>query len=92
VPKLVLGENIAQATQFVATGAAQAGITALSLVTGNRAPSLGRYVALPDNLHAPLRQRMVLLAQAGPAATAFYEYLQSSPAKALLRRHGFAVE
>jgi molybdate transport system substrate-binding protein len=92
VPKLVLGENIAQATQFVATGAAQAGITALSLVTGNRAPGLDRYIGLPDNLHAPLRQRMVLLAQAGSAATAFYEYLQSSPAKALLRRHGFAVE
>jgi ABC-type molybdate transport system substrate-binding protein len=32
---------------------------------------------------------MVLLKRAGPAATAFYAYLQSEPAKAILRRHGF---
>jgi molybdate transport system substrate-binding protein len=87
--KLVLGENIAQATQFVATGAAQAGITALALVSGNEAAFTGRYLPLPDTLHAPLRQRMVLLKQAGPAAVAFHQYLQSAPAAAVLRRHGF---
>ena len=36
LPKLVLGENISQATQFVATGAAQAGIPALSLALASR--------------------------------------------------------
>lgn len=90
--KLVLGENIAQATQFVATGSAQAGLTALSLLAGHETAGLGRHLALPDSLHAPLRQRMVLLNRAGPAATALYEYLQSAPAKAVLRRHGFGVE
>ena len=59
--KLVLGENVAQATQFVTTGSAQAGLTALSLLVGNEAAGLGRYLALPGNLHAPLLQRMVLL-------------------------------
>lgn len=90
-PKLVLGENIAQATQFVASGAAQAGLTALSLA---RAPELvkqGRHVALPEHLHAPLRQRMVLTRNAEPAAVTLYDYLQSAAARELFRRYGFAA-
>jgi molybdate transport system substrate-binding protein len=90
--KLVIGDNVAQATQFVASGAAQAGLTALSLVSHDTAQQLGRHLALPASLHAPLHQRMVLLRQAGAAATAFYQYLQSPAARAVLRRHGFAVE
>ena len=90
--KLVLGDNVAQATQFVASGAAQAGLTALPLVNHDAAQHLGRHLALPASLHAPLHQRMVLLRRAGAAATAFYQYLQSPAARAVLRRHGFAVE
>jgi molybdate transport system substrate-binding protein len=90
--KLVLGENVAQATQFVTTGSAQAGLTALSLLVGNEAAGLGRYLALSGSLHGPLLQRMVLLKQASPAAAALYEYLQSGPAKAVLMRHGFGAE
>jgi molybdate transport system substrate-binding protein len=89
--KLVLGESIAQATQFVATGAAQAGITALSTLLQSEAGRTGRFIALPDDVHAPLRQRMVLTKKAGPAATALYAYLQTEAAKAVLRRHGFTA-
>jgi len=88
-PKLVMGENISQATQFVATGAAQAGITALSLALAEEVGSLGKHLVLPEHLHAPLRQRMVLLKNAGPGARAFYDFLQSSAAKAVLARYGF---
>jgi molybdate transport system substrate-binding protein len=90
--KLVLGENVGQATQFVTTGAAQAGITALSLMTDSEAARNSRHIALPDTLHAPLRQRMVLLRPAGSAAAAFYRHLQSPEAKAVLRKHGFMAE
>lgn len=88
-PKLVLGENIAQATQFVATGAAQAGISALSLVLAPEVAQWGRHLVLPDTLHAPLRQRMVLLKAASPAAVKLYAYLQTGAAREVLRRHGF---
>lgn len=87
--KIVLGENMAQATQYVSAGAAQAGITALSLALAPELATRVRYVLLPDDLHAPLRQRMVLLKNAGPAAHAFYEFLQSAPAKAVLMRYGY---
>ncbi len=87
--KIVLGENIAQTTQFISTGAAQAGITALSLALAPELASRVRYVTIADDLHAPVRQRMVLLKTAGPAAKAFYEFLQSPPAKAMLVRFGY---
>lgn len=88
-PKLVLGENVAQAAQFVSTGSAEAGLTALSLLMGRANAPWRGHVAVDSALHAPLRQRMVLRRQAGPAASAFYEYLQAPPARAVLRRHGF---
>jgi len=89
--RLVMGENIAQATQFVTTGAAQAGISALSLARAPQLSSQLRHLLLPDDLHAPLRQRMVLLKAASPQALAFYRYLQSPAATGVLEEYGFAV-
>lgn len=89
-PKLVLGENIAQATQFVTSGAAQAGITALSLALAPQVASSSQHLRLPDSLHEPLHQRMVLLKSANAGAVAFYAYLQSPAARAVLTQYGFA--
>lgn len=91
-PKLVIGENIAQATQFVTSGAAQAGITASSLAKAPEVARSTRAVTLAAELHAPLRQRMVLLRSAGAAAAGFYRYLQSPGARAVLQRYGFGFE
>jgi len=90
-PRLVLGENIAQATQFVTTGAAQAGITALALAQAPEIASQARHAALPDTLHQPLRQRMVLLRDAPVAAQRLYDYLQTSAARAVFQRYGFGL-
>lgn len=89
-PKLVMGDNIAQTTQFVATGAADAGITALSLMLAPEVAARVRHVVVPASLHAPLRQRMVLLKNAGPTARAFHAFLQSPAARAVLVRYGYA--
>ena len=91
-PKLVLGENVAQAAQFVTSGAAQAGITALSLAVAPEVARLARHVVLAADLHAPLRQRMVLLKSASPAAADFYRFLQTSAARTVLQRYGFAYD
>lgn len=87
--KIVLGESIAQTTQFISTGAVQAGITALSLALVPDVASRTRYVLMPSELHAPLRQRMVLLKSARPAAQAFYDFLQSPAARVVMTRHGY---
>jgi molybdate transport system substrate-binding protein len=91
-PKLVLGENVAQATQFVTSGSAQAGITALSLAVAPEVSRLARHVVLPAELHAPLRQRMVLLRSARPKAEGFYRFLQAPAARAVLQRYGFSFD
>ncbi len=89
--RLVLGENVSQATQYVTSGAAQAGITALSLAIAPALANLTRSLVLPADLHAPMRQRMVLLRSASPEAAGFYEFLQGPAARAALERYGFGA-
>ena len=89
--KLVLGDNVAQATQFVTSGAAQAGITALSLALAPEVARSTSHVALPADLHGPLRQRMVLLKSASPAAVMFYDYLQTPASRTRLAHYGFSA-
>jgi molybdate transport system substrate-binding protein len=91
-PKLVMGDNISQATQFVTSGAAQAGITALSLAMAPEVATLSdAYWLLPASLHTPLKQRMVVLKSAHPTAKALFDYLQTPAAKAVLAKYGFSV-
>lgn len=90
-PLLVMGENVSQTAQFVASGNAQAGITAWSLALAEDVAESSRSVVLPASGHSPLRQRMVLLPGAGETAAAFFDYLLSPPAQAILRNHGFTV-
>jgi molybdate transport system substrate-binding protein len=90
-PHLVLGDNVSQAAQFATAGDAAGGIIALSLALAPGLGSRGTFALIPDADHPPLRQRMVLLERAGPAAERFYRYLQDATARAILERHGFAV-
>ena len=90
-PHLAMGENIAQAAQFAASGSAETGIIAYSLVLSARMAQAGSYVLLPADLHQPLRQRMVLLKGAGETARLFYAYVQSPPARTVFEKYGFAL-
>ena len=90
-PRLVLGENIAQAMQFATTAGAQGGIVALSLARAPQTQGRGSFAVLPDAWHKPLLQRMALLRPAGAAAERFYAYMQASPAREVMRRYGFVL-
>jgi molybdate transport system substrate-binding protein len=90
-PRLALGENVAQAAQFVISGNAEAGLVAYSLALAPEVAARSRHVVLPAELHPPLVQRMVLLKGASPQARAFYDYLQGPQARALLHRYGFSL-
>jgi molybdate transport system substrate-binding protein len=88
-PHLVLGENVSQAAQFAASGAAQGGIIAYSLVRAPGIATRGRYALLPTSGHDPLVQKMVLLRRANATARAFYAFLQQPAARAIFERYGF---
>lgn len=90
-PHLVMGDTIAQAAQFATTGNAAGGIVAYSLVLGPGFADRGKYAVIPEADHPPLRQRMVLLKRATAPVEQFYEYLQTEPARTILRKHGYGV-
>lgn len=92
-PKLVLGENVAQAAQFVDSGNADAGIIALSLA---RAPTLagrGRFALVPVDAYPRLEQGAVVLAGSarGAEARAFLDFVLGSEGRAILDRYGFVA-
>jgi molybdate transport system substrate-binding protein len=89
--RLIMGENVAQALQFVIEGGAEGGIVAWSLMFDPAVAGRADYVLIPAEWHQPLRQRMVLMRTAAKSAHAFYDYLAQPPARAILVRHGFAL-
>ena len=89
--RLVLGENVSQAAQFASAGSAEGGIFAYSLALAPQIAKLGRYVLIPAELHAPLRQRMVLVKGAGETARSFHAHLQSPAARTIFERYGFML-
>jgi molybdate transport system substrate-binding protein len=90
-PKLVLGDNVAQAAAFIDSGAAQAGIVAHSLVLSPA--SKGAWTLIPQQWHTPLEQALVVARRAAGngLATDFVRHLEAAPTRELLRRYGFAL-
>jgi molybdate transport system substrate-binding protein len=88
-PHLVIGENVGQATQFVASGAAQAGLVALSLALAPELAERTQYAMVPREWHQPLVQGMVLIRPDNAAAKAFVDYLRTGAARAVLRKYGY---
>ena len=90
-PRLVTGDSIAQAYQFVSTGNAELGFVALSQVAVPGKPVTGSMWKVPQALYDPIRQDAVLL-KAGekkPAAMALLAYLKSAPARAVISSYGY---
>jgi molybdate transport system substrate-binding protein len=88
--KLVLGENISQAAQFVQSGSAQAGLIALSLALSPTMVS-GKRWELPADQQSPLEQAVVLLSASTnkKAAVDFLAFLKTPKARATFERYGF---
>jgi molybdate transport system substrate-binding protein len=92
-PKLVYGENIAHAAQFVQTGNAQVGVIALALAVNPELASKGGYWLIPDNLHEPLEQGFIITkrAEGNALARRFADYMGSEPARAVMVKYGFVL-
>jgi molybdate transport system substrate-binding protein len=88
--KVVFGDNVHQALDFVQTGNADVGIVALSLALAIP----GDWTLIPGELHDPIDQALVVCARgkAGPAAgRRFAAYIESVDARAVLHKYGFVV-
>lgn len=91
--KLVLGENISQAAQFVQSGNAQVGIIALSIALAPAMTSAGTYFAIPTSSHPPIEQAAVIVKSSGKKALArdFLQFLKQPDMVALMQRFGFEI-
>jgi molybdate transport system substrate-binding protein len=89
--KLVLGENISQAAQFVQTGHAQAGVIALSLALSPQMKESGKYWEIPSDAYPPIVQAAVVMKSSSEqnAARAFVSFLKTASARAVFARYGF---
>lgn len=92
-PKLVQGENISQAYQFVASGNAEVGFVALSQVFKNGKIAEGSGWILPSKLYSQIRQDAVILANGRdhPAAEALMSYLKSEKSRAIIESFGYGL-
>jgi molybdate transport system substrate-binding protein len=90
-PKLVAGENVAQAMQMAQSGAAEVALVARALTRAPGVASEGQVYVVPAGLHPPIEQGGVVLRRAGdPAAAAdFADFLRSPAARGIFARHGF---
>ncbi len=91
--KLVTGQSIAQAYGYVATGNAELGFVAWSQIAKQGQDVQGSYWMVPPSLYGKIRQDAVLLkaGKGNPAALAFMAYLNSEPARRIIRAHGYAI-
>lgn len=91
--KLVLGENVSQTAQFVQSGAADAGLIALSLARSPKMKDAGRYWEVPGDAYPKLEQAGVILSrtQAPELAKALREAVTNSHGQDILRRYGFVI-
>src|SRR5213080_4418912 len=89
--KLIYGENISQAAQFVQSGNAQAGIVALSLAVS---PAMrdGKRWEIPAEMHPAIEEVAIVLKDAKnkDSARAFLEFVKSAAGRAILAKYGFA--
>ncbi|WP_312263596.1 molybdate ABC transporter substrate-binding protein [Rivihabitans pingtungensis] len=90
-PKIVQGENISQAHQFVATGNAELGFVALSQVYVDGKLTSGSMWQVPGTLYSPIRQDAVVLNKGAgkPAVQALMTYLKSAKARAVIHSYGY---
>jgi molybdate transport system substrate-binding protein len=91
--RLVVGENISQAAQFVESGNAQAGLIALSHALAPAMKDKGRYWTVPLDAYPTLNQAAVVLSRSKQqgAARKFLEFLRSPEATSLLTSYGFSL-
>ena len=92
-PKLVLGENISQAAQFVESGNAQAGLIALSHALSPALKDKGHYWTVPLDAYPTLNQAAVVLSKSKNADNArnFLDFVRGPEGTFLLRNYGFSL-
>ena len=89
--KLILGENISQAAQFIESGACEIGIVALSLAIAPAMKAGGTYWEIPAEAHPPIEQGAVILrsSKQQESSRQFLEFVKDAQGREIMKRYGF---
>lgn len=91
--KIVIGENISQASQFIASGNAELGFTAKSIVLSRPLKNTGKWIELEG--YPAIAQAAVQLKHAESSSTvaeSFFNFLYSDTAKKIFKQSGYLVQ
>lgn len=99
--KLVYGESIAQTNQFITSGSAEAGFTALSVVLSPQMKGKGRWILLDPKTYTPIDQGVIIIKHKNKnnntnengksASKQFFDFLFSNKAREILKYFGYLV-
>lgn len=94
-PKLVYGESISQAAQFVDSGAADIGFIAKSLVVAPEMSGKGKWMEVPKASYDPIAQSVVVLKHGAEsqsiASQKFMDFLFTPKARAIFEKYGYLL-
>lgn len=90
--KLVYGESISQVNQFVSSGSADIGFTAMSAVLSDEMKDMGNWISISDSLYDPIAQAVVVMkGERSEEAQKFVDFLFSEKGLEILVRFGYLV-
>lgn len=93
--KFVFGESITQVNQFISSGAADVGFTAMAVVKSPNNRTIGKWIIIPDSLYKPIGQGIVMIQQKDKTnhnAQLFYDFIFSNEARQILKNYGYSFE
>lgn len=93
-PKIVMGENLGQTIGFIESGNADLGFVALSQVLDPKIKGRGSRWDVPNHLHDPIKQDVILLTKGkdNPAAKALLAFMISPQARSIIERYGYELK
>ena len=92
--KLIYGESISQTNQFIMSGAAEIGFTAMSVVLSEKMKGKGKWIPINERLYDKIEQGVVLIKNESAfseEARQFYDFLLSDQAQKVLNRYGYST-
>lgn len=87
----IIGENVGQTAQFALTGTVDAAFLPYSLAITAPLQEAGHFELVPAEWYHPIKQRMVMLKDAGAVAREFYDYLGGARSKEIIKKYGYAI-
>ena len=91
--KVIFAENIGKAYATVQSGNTDAGMVALSSILDDELDRKHYYI-IPEKLYSALRQDAIILKRTRNKTLAreFFDFLQSSETRAIIRNNGYALD